>query len=219
MKKLVCMILIALLTLTAALAETVYVTISDDSGNLAIAGEAFDVSDVDGDGVVSINDALYIAHEAKFEGGAEAGFASADLGYGLSMTKLWGVENGGSYGYYVNNGYAMSLADAISDGDEICAFVYTDLEAWSDTYSYFDITHTENSGEVTLTLNALTFDADYNMVSVPVEGAVITLNGEDSEFVTDANGMVVVTLGDAEKYLISAHSDSWTLVPPVCVVE
>lgn len=218
MKKPVCMILIALLILTAAFAETAYVTVSDDSGNIVIANEAFNVSDADGDGIVSIADALYAAHEAKFEGGAEAGFSAADVGYGLSLMKLWGVENGGSYGYYVNNTSAMSLADAIADGDEIYAFVYTDLEAWSDTYSYFDISRAEKSDELTLVLNAITFDADFNPISVPVEGAVITLNGEDTEFVTDANGKVTVILGDASEYLISARSESMTLVPPVCVI-
>lgn len=219
MKKLACLILIALLTVSFALAETAFVTISDDQGKLVVANEAFDVTDADGDGIVSISDALFAAHEAKFEGGAAAGYEAADVGYGLSLMRLWGIENGGSYGYYINNASPISLADAISDGDLICAYAYTDLEAWSDTYSYFDIARAVNSGELTLTLNAIVFDADFNPVPTPVEGAVITIDGEATEFVTDANGSVVITLGDAEEYLISAVSDTMTLVPPVCTVN
>jgi len=219
MKKLASLILIAVLILSAALAETAFVSIADDTGNLVIAGEAFDVTDADGDGVVSISDALFAAHEAKFEGGAAAGYEAGDVGYGVSLLKLWGVENGGSYGYYINNASPNSLADEISEGDQIYAYAYTDLETWSDTYSYFDTFLAVNSGEVALTLNAIVFDADFNPVPTPVEGAVITIDGEETEFVTDADGKVTVKLGDAEKYLISAHSDTMTLVPPVCIVS
>ena len=219
MKKLACLILTALLTFCFAFAETVFVSISDDQGKLVVANEAFDVSDADGDGVVSISDALFTAHEANFEGGAAAGYEAGDVGYGLSLLKLWGIENGGSYGYYINNASPISLADAVNDGDLICAYAYTDLETWSDTYSYFDISRAVNSGELTLTLNAIVFDADFNPVATPVEGAVITVDGEATEFVTDANGSVTITLGDAEEYLISAVSESMTLVPPVCTVS
>ena len=219
MKKLACMFLAAILICTFAMAETVFVTISNDLGELVVAAEPFDVSDADGDGVVSISDALFTAHEAKFEGGAAAGYEAADVGYGLSMLRLWGVENGGSYGYYVNNASPISLADAVSEGDVICAYAYTDLETWSDTYSFFDITRAVNSGEICLTLKAIGFDADFNPVEMAVEDAVITIDGADTEFVTDANGAVTVTLGDAEEYIISARSEAMTLVPPVCVVS
>ena len=36
-----------------------------------------ELTDVDEDGALTIADALYLAHEAAFEGGAEAGFADA----------------------------------------------------------------------------------------------------------------------------------------------
>ena len=219
MKKLACLILALVLILSVAIAETVFVSISDDQGNIAVAGAAFDVSDADGDGVVSISDALFAAHEARFEGGAAAGYEAGDVGYGLSLLKLWGIENGGSYGYYINNASPISLADAISEGDQIYAYAYTDLEAWSDTYSYFDTFRAVNSGELQLTLSAIVFDENFAPVATPVEGAVITIDGEATEFVTDANGSVTVTLGDAEEYLISAHSETMTLVPPVCIVS
>ncbi|MBO7666544.1 MAG: hypothetical protein J6S70_03845, partial [Clostridia bacterium] len=104
--------------------------------------------DADADGVLTISDALYAAHEAAYEGGAAAGFAAATTEYGLSLTKLWGVENGGSYGYFVNDNSAMSLADPLSDGDEVVAFIYTAAD-WSDAYSFFDVKSGKSGAELT----------------------------------------------------------------------
>ncbi len=200
---------------------SVYVTISDNEGKLVLTQEKITVSDIDEDGALTINDALYLAHEAKYEGGAAAGYGYSHSDYGISMTKLWGAENGSSYGYYVNNTSALSLADAVADGDYVNAFVYTDLTAWSDTYTFFDQnTVTVETGDaITLTLSAAGYDADYNPITIPVEGATITLNGTATEFKTDAEGKVTITIADAGSVVISAVSDSQTLVPPVCMAE
>ena len=223
MKKYAIAFLCALLTLAlcgAAVAETVYVTIADGQGQLVMVNAAIDVTDIDADGALTINDALYAAHEAAYEGGAEAGYAAADAGYGLSISKLWGEENGGSYGYYLNDVSAYSLLDPVADGDYLNAFVYTDLEAWSDVYCAFDCVSAEmDAGTVLdLTLNMMTFDENWNPVSLPVEGAILTIDGEDSEVVTDAEGKAQFTIEAAGEYLISARSDSAILVPPVCIV-
>jgi len=204
----------------SAMAANVYVTISDANGNLALAQKAVDVSDVDGDGALTINDALTAAHDANYEGGAAAGYGSGMTDYGLSMNKLWGTENGGSYGYYVNNASAWSLTDPVAEGDYINAFVYTDLTAWSDKFCFFDVQTADAAAgnTVTLTLSAAGYDADYNPITVPVEGAVITVNGEATTYVTDANGSVTVKLDKAGTQIISAVSDTMTLVPPVCTV-
>lgn len=196
----------------------VYVTIADDKGSLVLTQEEVTVTDVDGDGALTINDALYAAHEAKYEGGAEAGYASYTGDYGLSLSKLWGTENGGSYGYRVNNVSAWSLADAVANGDYVNAYVYTDLTTWSDTYCYFDVntTSAEAGTEVALTLSAAAYDSEYNPIVVPVENATITVNGEKTEFTTDAEGKVVITLDKEGTYVISATSETQTLVPPVC---
>ncbi len=196
----------------------VYVTISDAEGTLALAAESIAVSDIDGDGALTINDALYLAHEACYDGGAAAGYASAYGDYGLSLNKLWGTENGGSYGYYVNNASAWSLADPVADGDYINAFVYTDLNAWSDTYCYFDANSVsaEAGEEVTLTLLAAGYDADWNPAVLPVEDAIITIDGEASDWRTDAEGKVTLSFKNGGNFVISAVSDTQILVPPVC---
>ncbi len=196
-----------------------FVSIADGSGKLVVAREAVKVKDADGDGSITINDALIAAHDKFYEGGAEAGYGSYTGDYGLSMSKLWGEENGGSYGYYVNNASAWSLADPVKEGDAVYAFVYTDLVGWSDAYSWFtEGTVSAKAGdEVTLTLKSLGYDADWNPVENAVEGAKIYVNGVATDAVTDAEGKAVVKLTDAGKAVISAKSDSMTLVPPVCV--
>ncbi len=200
---------------TAAI--NVYVTISDGSGRLVLTDKAVEVTDINGDGVFNIDEALFAAHEQNFPAGDTEGYYAYDSDYGRSLGMLWGDENG-SYGYYVNNASAMSLGDEVKNGDYINAFCYTDLTTWSDTYCFFD-THTTEGNEFTLTLSAAGWDENYNPVTLPVEGAVITVDGEKTDFVTDAEGKVTVTIDEAGSYVISAVSDTQILVPPVCIAE
>ncbi len=222
-KRMVCLVLVAallaltVLPVTAATASaTVYVTVTN-RGETVLAAKAVTVTDVDGDGALTVNDALYAAHEVAYNGGAQAGYSSYSSAYGLSLGKLWGDESG-NFSYYHNNASCMSLADAVADGDTVAAFIFKDTLAYSDTYTYFDaLAVTAEAGEsVELTLSAAGYDASWNPVTLPVEGAVITVNGEKTEAVTDANGKAIVSVDAAGMYQISAVSDTQTLVPPVC---
>lgn len=219
MKKIFALMLavLMLLSLTPALAEettpVVYVTIAN--GEVVLPWQAVELTDADEDGALTIADALYLAHEAAFEGGAEAGFACENTEYGLSLTKLWGVDNGGAFGYYVNDAMAMSLADPVADGDYISAYVYTDAATYSDAYCFFDL-KTASEGDVTLTLSGVSFDKDFTLLTNPIAGATITVNGEKTDVVTDENGQATVTVKAGD--VISAVSDTATLVPPCCVV-
>lgn len=199
----------------------VHVTLCGENGALVMVQEEVAVTDIDSDGVITINDALYAAHEAKYTGGAQAGYAFAQTQYGAGVTKLWGAESGSGYGYYVNNNAAISLTDKISSGDYISAFVYTDTVNFSDTYCYFDVqTLDAEAGEAfTLTLSAASFDENWNPVSVPVKGASILIDGQKSAYVTDENGKAALTLDNAKTYVISASSDTQSLVPPAAVVR
>ena len=176
----------------------VFVTLADGEGKTVLAHEEITVEDTDGDGVLTIHDALTCAHAQKYTGEGE-GYRAERTEYGLSMTKLWGCENGGSYGYYLNNQSPQSLADPIEKGDSVHAFVYTDLTAWSDTYCYFDKEHVAVSGDgaLTLTLYAMGYDADWNPVSLPVAGASITIDGKATPYVTDEEGKVTLTFDGA----------------------
>ena len=211
--------------LTASVGTAVYagenasvtVSIADENGKLAVAGETITVHDADGDGSVTVNDAMIVAHDTFYKGGSELGYEAAESDWGLSMNRLWGAENGGSYGYYVNSAAAFSLADPIANGDYVDAFVYTDLEAWSDTYCYFD-NRTVSGSSVDLTLNGAGYDADWNPITVPIVGAEITLNGEKTGVLTDENGRATVDLPEG-RCVISAVSDSQILVPPVAISD
>jgi hypothetical protein len=216
------------LTLTAASAciqalaadnsAQVYVTIA--SGTLMTAYEPVNVTDIDGDGALTVNDALYAVHEASYSGGAAAGYATAKGDYGLYITKLWGVENGGSYGYYLNNSMVMGMTDPVKDGDSLVAYAYTDAVGFSDAYSYFDkITADATAGgTIALTLYSVSFDANFNPVSNPCSGATITIDGKATDFVTAADGTVNVTLPETGTHTVSATSTTAIIVPPVCVV-
>lgn len=219
------MMLIGALGLTAtaqeasSLSTEVYVTIADQ-GSLAVTQEKITVTDADGDHALTLNDALFCAHEEKYPGGASAGYASAVSEYGLGLTKLWGDESG-SYGYYINNASAWSLADPITDGDYVYAFVYADGTGWSDAYSYFDenTVAVQAGEELTLTLSRLGYDASWNTVVLPVEGATITVNGASTKYKTDAQGKVTVVFEQAGEVVISALGEGITLVPAVAVVS
>ena len=176
------------------------------------------MTDCDNDGMLTMHDALVCAHVQNHAEGAEA-YLAENSEYGMSLIKLWGEENGGSYGYCLNNASAWSLLDAIKAGDHVKVYAYTDLVMWSDTYCYFDQDTVEKTAgeDFSLTLWAAGYDAAWNPVTLPVASAVILVNGEESAFVTDENGFVTMNL-PAGEYVISAASESQTLVPPVCIV-
>lgn len=202
---------------TQPLEAQVTVTIAD-KGTLVLTQQTVIVKDHDDDKKITINDALYAAHEAAYTGTAAEGYATAQTQYGLSIVKLWGDESG-NFGYYVNNASAWSLVDAVGDGDAVYAYVYADGTSFSDMYTYFDkSTVTAGAKEnITLTLSGASFDAQWNPVTMPVAGAVITVDGKATETVTDAEGKCTLTL-DSGVHTISAVSETQTLVPPVCVV-
>lgn len=222
MKKFLSLLLVFLFAAASALAvepANVLVTITDDTGAMVLACQSVAVTDADEDGALTINDALLCAHTDNNENGAEA-YQSENTEYGLSLTRLWGVENGGSYGYYVNDASAWSLLDPVKEGDHVKAFVYTDLTAWSDTYTFFNapMLTVKASEAAELVLSAAGFDESYAPITLAVEGAAITVNGEATELVTNAEGKVSLTLNGAGVYTISATSAAMTMVAPVCII-
>ena len=201
-------------------AETAKVSVTiADKGSLVMTHEKVTVTDIDADGALTINDALYAAHEATYEGGAAAGYGSAMSSWGLSITKLWG-DTSGSYGYYLNNASAWGLTDPVKDGDSVYAFVYADQIAWSDIYSFFDknTVDVKTGEEVELTLSYSGYDANWNTVVMPLEGATITVDGVATDAVTDAEGKAVIKM-ELGNHVISATSAAMTLVPPVCMAS
>lgn len=216
---LLALLMLASLSALAEEAPTAYVSISDDNGALVLAYMPVALTDVDADGALTICDVLMAAHAAYHPDGAAA-FAAEQSQWGLSMVRLWGIENGGSYGYVLNDASAWSLLDPVQPGDHVKAYVYTDVTNFSDTYAFFTapVAAAAVNAEVALTLSGNGYDEAWNPVTMPVAGAVITVNGEKTDAVTDENGQAVLTFLETGVYTVSAVSDDVTLVPPVCIV-
>ncbi len=199
---------------------TVYVSISN-KGQLVAAQAKVTVTDIDGDNALTVNDALYAAHEAAYSGGAKEGYSYyTHKDYGLSIGKLWG-DTSGNFGYYINNSSCWSLADPVKNGDYLNAFVYSDSKNYSDKYCFFNnftITADANS-DIELTLSSAGYDANWNPVTLPVANAEITVDGKVTEVKTDANGKATIQISGAGNHVISAFSSSETLVPPVCTAQ
>jgi len=188
------------------------------AGKVQLAAKEVAVKDADGDGAYTINEAIQSAHDTY--GSADKPFKVEDTDFGKSITCVWGDENGLSgYGVYMNNEMAYDVAAPVSEGDYLCVYSYADLTNWSDTYSYFDVLAGEASGgKISLTLTYVGLDADWNPVKSPLAGAVITVDGEATDFVTDADGKVTVELSGKGEKLLSATTDALVLIPPVAYI-
>ena len=205
---------------TAPTSANAYVTIASADGSLAVAYEKINVTDSDGDNALTVNDALYCAHQAKYTGGAEAGYSWYNSEYGVSMGKLWG-DTSGNFGYYLNSTPAMSLTDEIKEGDHVYALVFKGVYPDMESFSYFDTEKaTKTKGEsITLTLCSVGYDAEWKPVSTPVSGATLTVNGQATSFKTDAEGKVTLTLDRTGELVVSAVCDTVAIAPPVCVIS
>ena len=211
---------------TPAADATVHMTISvagvlaDAKDGTAMAQRDVTVKDLDGNGILTYDEALSAAHDEYYEGGAAEGYASADSQYGLMITKLWG-NTSGAYGYWTNDASCNSLSDPVKANDYLTAFIYKDQSSWSDSYTRFgQKEYRATSGE------AFTVSVDkknYNTVFAAYDGAGLT--AYDSEYkplAADAysvDGCYNVTFNQAGTYyLATAGTDSVNLVPAVAKV-
>ena len=214
----------------------VYLTVSNE-GKLAAARAEVTVKDINRDGVLSLDEALIAAHEEY----CPDGYERAPGSYGLFVSKVWGVANGGSYLFYINDkGIASDVGtDTVKDGDEVTAAILKDVTGYSDIYTYFTekALEIEPGGSVDLTLMA----SSWNLGEEPVAGAGLTVGTwKDGTFTalegmtTDADGKVKLTFDEPGIYVISADGtmkatvyDYYTgtseekdcpIIAPMCVV-
>lgn len=180
------------------------------------------VTDRNDDGKFTYDEAMTAAHEAYYEKG-EAGFETNASGF---ATTLWG-ETKGVGGFYQNN-VAIPVgpgAQAVKDGDDLTAFVYTDADGYSDKYSYFDqSTVSVKTGEtLTLNLQGQGYDSNWNVVNAPAaNAALVTVDNEGAfhelNVATDDKGDATLSFDKAGTYVVSAYGSEDILVPPVCIV-
>ena len=195
----------------APLTADVYVTVSF-KGELVVTQSKITTTDLNDDNKINIDEVLVATHKLKYEG--EDGYASSVGQYGLSIDKLWG-DTSYAFGYYLNNQMVMTdLNEEVKNGDYITAFVYKNAD-WSDTYTYFDVCEATavKGGEFELTLKYVSFNPSFS-----IAGSKIISNGVATDFVTDAEGRVKLSFENAGTYVLSATSETATLVPAVCVV-
>ena len=65
----------------------IFITIAN-KGNVVMFQQKITVVDVNHNGVFDVDDALFAAHEAGFEGGAAAGYSTADVGRHQHVLRL-----------------------------------------------------------------------------------------------------------------------------------
>ena len=190
--------------------------------NTLMAQVPVTVTDRNGDGKLTYDEAMVAAHEAYYVEGKDGFELNASSGW---VTKLWGDE--GSSSYYQNNASFSELVNAqpIENGDDLSAFVFSDDSGYSDKYSFFDqSTVSVKTGEkLTLNLQGMGYDSEWNLVAAPAgNAALITVDKEGAfhelNVTTDANGNASLSFGQAGTYVVSAYGNDDILVPPVCTV-
>ena len=190
--------------------------------NTLMAQVPVKVTDLNQDGKFTYDEVMTAAHKTYYEKG-EAGFAINASGF---ATTLWG-ETEGVGGFYQNN-VAIPVgpgSQAVKDGDDLTAFVYSDTDGYSDKYSYFDqSTVSVKTGEtVTLNLQGQGYDSDWNVVNAPAANAALCTVDNTGAFhelniTTDDKGNATLSFEKAGTYVVSAYGDEDILVPPVCIV-
>lgn len=206
-----CVILFSALSISAfAAEESVDVIISITEGqSFRFTPQKMKVTDLDSDGKLTVNDALIAAHNRAYSGGAEAGYAYEKTEYGLSLTKLGG-NTSGNFGYYVNHNPATNLLDEIKNGDivDACIFEgsYPNLQAYA--FLVADKASVRAGDSVTLTLKKITFDENFAPVYTPVRGATISILGQNTDQVTDAEGMVTLQASGVGEVVYTASAPS-----------
>ena len=192
-----------------------YVTIVN-AGEIVVANEFVEFEDFDKSGDYNIDEVLHAAHK---QFGKEEDYASSASDWGLSITKLWGVDSTvlgyAPFMYYLNNQMVMTdLTQPVVEGERVNAFVFADQATWSDSYTYFE-SNVVKDGTLTTTIYKIVNDANFNPASVPAEGAEVFL-GETSIGKTDAEGKVTYKLGSEKNFRLTVKGEG--LVPNVCDV-
>ncbi|MBQ6998403.1 MAG: S-layer homology domain-containing protein [Clostridia bacterium] len=175
-----------------------------------------------------LDDVFLEAHSTYYTDGSE-GYASSEGDYGLAIDKLWG-DTSKKFGYQVNGGQesVMGLSHIVKNGDYIDACIYKNAYPDTESYTKFYVTNKEVNCEETFTLTLLVsgYDENWNMVFTPCEGATVTINGNATEIVTDADGKATVSFENEGRYIISATKTKSlneetvpTITAPVCVVD
>lgn len=208
MKKIIALLLVALMLSTAVFAEdviliapnplaakTVTVQIEGKDGNLFYDTVTLD----EGDSVLQAVEKAFVMGEMEY--------AVAESPYGGSyITQAAGLKEGAFGGYegwlYYVDGISPPVSMSLSalKGGEAVVLVYTDFDV------LVPILETARDGQgvtVTITADVTTYDENWNAIVTrqPVAGAQVTADG--TAYVTDEQGMVRLNEADSAKAQVS----------------
>ncbi len=212
---------------------TVYVSVSrygdfvqDKNGNLM----AYVPLELSGQSSYTIDDVFSLMHERYYPDGVEGYATSYSEEWGLGVDKLWG-DTSYNFGYQVNGGRVsvMGPGQEVEDGDSIDACVYKNTYQNLEKYARFEaaVEETCREKEVSLTLSYVSgYDDSWNSIFSPCEGATIYIDGEETDYITDENGEVILSFDEMRTYIISAKKSQMVgdvempaITAPVCVVN
>lgn len=190
----------------------------------AMLEKAVTVQDTDGDGKITVDEALIAAHNEYYNQTAE------DIGYASSngwTSELWG-DTAGNFLIFKNNGGISGVGtDTVKNGDKIVASVNSDDTYYADWYSFFDKSEAtvEEGDELTLTLKGhlgMAYEEE-DKKDVPLSGISLVLwkDGEPEglNVKTDENGTAKIKFSKAGTYIVSAEGTvkdavtDWTTDP------
>lgn len=177
------------------------------------------VTDRNGDGKFTYDEAMAAAHKAYYEKG-EAGFAMD----GSMCSMLWGVETKNLCFYRNNEQTGYIDGQSITANDNLVAFPYMDTAGFSDQYGFFNqgTVSVKTNEAVTLNLQGQGYNETFVMTTEPVVGAELEVyqNGtfQKLNVVTDDKGNSTISFDKAGKYIVSAQKSGIKWVPPVCIV-
>jgi len=175
-----------------------------------------------------LDDVFLEAHTTYYTDGTE-GYVSSEGDYGLAIDKLWG-DTSKKFGYQINGGEesVMGLSHTVENGDYIDACIYKNAYPDTESYTKFDMIKSEAYCDETFTLTLLVsgYDENWNMVFNPCDGATVTINGNATEIITDADGKATVSFENEGRYIVSAtktksvnEETAPSITAPVCVVD
>lgn len=159
----------------------------------------------------------------------EAAYSSYEGKYGLAIAMLWN-DTSDLFNYQVNGGTEIvnDLNHELKDGYYVDVRINENLFPDTESYTKFD-TYTksaETGEEITLTLYEAGYDENWNMVFSPCADALITVNGEETDYLTDSEGNVTLNLEEEGIYIISATKSKalgdntvTAICAPVCIVN
>ena len=193
--------------------ELVYLTISNqgiiakaNDGSIMANREVM-VSDINGDGKLSFDEALVAAHKTY---NSEDGYV-ARSGY---VAKLWSETTGNCLFFTNNVGLTTGVTvDEVKEGDFLVASVNQDNKYYADWYTFFDKKEVEVTANEEFTLNlkgrlGMAYKEE-DFLDVALENIEIGI-WEDGEFKeiegkkTDENGKVTLCFDKPGTYFVTA---------------